>query len=136
MKDIKFFSEWDYKILEFVSKNEPVKMKQVKCKFKTLSAIEDRVNQLAEPKYSQFGIFVENTSVIIPTVLDNAITYKTTDLGKRILQDYKISKQNAKKLIWLKNAWIPIIVSFVTYMLLNYIIPRLLNLLKYFYDIF
>ena len=47
---------------------------------------------------------------------------------------FEIKKADNKRL-WLKSAWIPIIVSFVSYMLLNYIMPTLLSLLKYLYNI-
>ena len=43
---------------------------------------------------------------------------------------YFDNKKYENKLLWLKNAWIPIIVAFVTTLLTNYIIPKLPYLIK------
>ena len=131
MKDIKDFSKYDFQILEFVSKNKPVKIEQIKNRFKNLTSIEERISRLSEPKFSKLGIFVKNTSVIIPIVDNNAIAYITTDWGETVLQDYKISQRNSNKRMWLKNAWIPIIVTIATNLLvigIKALLPLILEL--------
>lgn len=135
MKDLKVFSDLDYKILAFVLKNGTVTFEQIQARFKSFSALENRVEILSEPYQATFGVYVPNTSVIVPIVKDNTLHYQITDYGKRVLQVYKLSSKKRKKEIWLKNMWIPIIVSFVTYMLLNYIAPMILNSLKQLCDI-
>ena len=131
MKDIKDFSKYDFQILEFVSKNKPVKIEQIKNRFKNLTSIEERISRLSEPEFSKLGIFVKNTSVIIPIVDNNVIAYITTDWGETVLQDYKISQRNSNKRMWLKNAWIPIIVTIATNLLvigIKALLPLILEL--------
>lgn len=44
---------------------------------------------------------------------------------------FETKKADAKRL-WLKNAWIPIIVAFITTLITNYILPKLPYLIKWF----
>lgn len=50
--------------------------------------------------------------------------------------DYIIYYRQEKKDMWMKSAWIPIIVSFVTTLIANYILPMLPLLLEWFRHIF
>ena len=47
---------------------------------------------------------------------------------------YFENKRHKRMEMWLKNAWIPIIVSFATTLLTNYILPKLPQIIKWFGD--
>lgn len=57
--------------------------------------------------------------------------YELTEYGKRELEDYLAAKKTDRKELWLKNAWIPIIVSLVTSAIANYILPKLPQILRW-----
>lgn len=59
-------------------------------------------------------------------------TCHITDRGRDFLAYYRDMRRD----IWLKNVWIPIIVSFVTTVSTNYIIPKLPMLTEWFRHIF
>ncbi len=136
-------TEIDVKILWFISKNEPADISSIKAEFPNISAIEYRLQQLSQPEYSSRShIPLDNTSYLDEELLtfhDDAGSlrqrlsgrYTLTAMGHKALQDYRCNKRLHTRELWLKNAWIPIIVSIATNVVLNYILPRLLDLLKW-----
>lgn len=61
--------------------------------------------------------------------------FRITDFGKKTLEDYFYNRKYENKQLWLKNAWIPIIVAFVTTLLTNFLIPMLPQILGWLSDI-
>lgn len=142
-------SDVDFKILEFINENEPVEIKKIKSKFPEIASIGYQIEQMSKQTFSQSGsCYIPNTSFIIQEYEEFEEPkgsfepakplgiYTVTDFGKKALQDHKEYTKNRKKELWLKNAWIPIIVSFVTTATTMYIVPKLPYLLKLLIDIF
>ena len=141
MKSLTEFSDLDFEILEFVCKNEPVSIEKIKKNFSKISSIEYRIKELSRRDFDEKTFsYIPNTSVIVQKYENHSSdkfteqiavgTYESTDYGKNILQDFKNKKQIQNKELWLKNAWIPIIVAFLTTLIINYILPTLPYLLK------
>lgn len=142
-------SDVDFKILEFINENEPVKIEKIKTKFPKISSIDYRIEQMSKQTLSQSGsCYIPNTSFIIQKYEEYEEPkgsfepakplgiYTVTDFGKKALQDHKDYTKKHKRELWLKNAWIPIIVSFVTTVTTMYIVPKLPYLLKLLIGIF
>ncbi len=138
-------SDIDFKILEFISKNEPVEIEKIKSEFPDILSIDYRIGQMSEMDFNEAShCYLPNTSFIAqeyekPTssfeTKKSLGIYRITDMGKKSLQDYKARIKQHKKEIWLKNAWIPITVSIITTVLITYIIPKLPSLLKWLTNI-
>ena len=136
----------DFKILDFINKNQPVHIDKIKAEFPRISGVEYRIDLLSRQEFSQSGAcYLTNSSYIIQeyqrtgegSFADRLATgiYRITDLGRKTLQDYKQSSKSHRKELWLKNAWIPIIVAFATTVLTNYLLPKLPYLLELLFDI-
>ena len=144
MRDL---TEIDIKILQYIEKRGKADIASIKKKFPNTSAIEYRLKQLSTPEYHRFA----NSTVSIPIKnscclrehVESVETkngyshdtylgiYELTDFGKRELQDHITEKRLARKELWLKNAWIPIIVAFATTVGTNYILPKLPQILHW-----
>lgn len=146
MKSLTEFSDLDFEILEFVCKNEPVSIEKIKRNFSKISSIEYRIKELSRRDFDEKTfLYIPNTSVIVQKYENHSSDkfaeqiatgmYESTDYGKNILQDFKNKKQIQNKELWLKNAWIPIIVAFLTTLITNYILPMLPYLLKSLFGI-
>ena len=93
-----------------------------------IESIVYRVEQLSKPEYRYYEHFyeaIENTSyleqeyenVTTPHGLTQSKplgTYILTDLGRKALQDYEMALKTHRREMWLKNAWIPILVTVAT----------------------
>lgn len=134
---MKTLSKLDYKIISFISTHEPASKKDIKNRFKRVNTIDYRLKRLS--RHDTCGtMFIANTSIIEPQQhsIENGKmeydNYVVTEKGKTMLQDYlqftKIERFN----LWLKNAWIPIIVSFVTTCISIHIVPKLPLIIKWF----
>ena len=130
-------TEADIEILKFLEKHEHASLDLIKRELPKVVSIEYRVELLSEREYSA-GTFITNSCYIAQdySETDGFLgqvplgTYCITDFGRKSLQDYQHQAKLHKKELWLKNAWIPIIVAFVTTLLTNYMLPKLLRLLK------
>ena len=60
--------------------------------------------------------------------------YSLNSKGEAELQNYNTQKKNEKREFWLKNALIPVIVSFLTTSITMYLIPKLPSILKWLCD--
>lgn len=132
----------DVKILKFVRDQGSVSMDDIQQKFVNIDSIEYRVMNLSTPSYQKLhGAPVPNSSYLAEDYeqrpgkygLTESVplgTYHLTTFGRKVLQDYEYMAKNAKWELWLKNAWIPIIVSFATTVITNYILPTLPQILK------
>ena len=119
----------DVKILKFIKRHQPTSLKDIEHAMSKVSSIQYRVEELAthDRKYFQnFSIPIDNTSYIeedYENVKDEAtgIThtkplglYSLSEFGEKALQDYEFEALLRRKELWLKNAWIPILVTVVT----------------------
>lgn len=125
----------DYRILEFVGSNEPVHIDAMKIHFPDVISLEYRIEMLNTSQIHKlpYGVqrAISNTSFLsqeYEDVIDDSGAiryseglhiYSLTDLGRKALQDYKGNTIKARKEMWLKNAWIPILVSLATNLLLD-----------------
>ena len=137
----------DAKILKYIERRGSAEAAEIKGKFPNVSAIEYRLKTLSTPEYRKIGnvpfsIPKENSSYLrersTSTVDERGIThvkalgiYELTEYGKRELQNYSQERSSARKELWLKNAWIPIIVSLITTAVANYILPKLPQILRW-----
>lgn len=127
-------TEIDIQILRFVSKSEPASLEAIKLKFPTASSIEYRVKLLSTPEYRRVGNLpitnpVPNSSYLsqdrIETVVNGRVkiemlgTYRLTENGQKFLQDYGQKARSDRKELWLKNAWIPILVTLATNLVIS-----------------
>lgn len=125
-------NELDISILQFLKENGPSSIDSIKEAFQEIEAIEYRVTELSTPEYRSIPharVPIPNTSYIVEDwerVRENGImvtkplgTYRLTDLGKKTLQDYISYSKSQRKDLWLKNAWIPILVSLATNLILG-----------------
>ena len=137
-------TEIDAKILQFLDSRGTADTAAIKKKFPD-TAIEYRLKKMSTPevKYitSGFSVPIENTCFLHEqteeTVINGIFHVKglgideLTEYGTQVLENYLAAKHSARKDLWLKNAWIPIIVSFVTSAIANYILPKLPQILRW-----
>ena len=120
----------DFEILDFISKNEPVNIDQIKANFPNVSSLDYRIKSMARQSYSEaVHASIPNSSFILQQyekigtgvreIIRPLGIYTTTDCGKKALQDYKQEIKSKRKELWLKNAWIPIIVSVATNLVIS-----------------
>lgn len=136
--------ENDYKILKYINEFSRVSKDEIIKKFNgKIDGIEYRINLLETPDYSNVSslrIPIDNSSYIkndFETIKDGSFTksrrtdfYYITDFGKRALQDHVHSSKKEKRLLWIKNCWIPMLVSLVTTLTtigLTQLIPMMLS---------
>ena len=137
-------TEIDAKILQFIDSRGTADTAAIKKKFPD-TAIEYRLKKMSTPevKYitSGFSVPIENTCFLHEQTEETVINVifhvkglgidELTEYGTQVLENYLAAKHSARKDLWLKNAWIPIIVSFVTSAIANYILPKLPQILRW-----
>lgn len=119
-----------FKILDFVNANGPTNVETLKNNFPDIDSIDLRAHEMSKIKYNSTGrVPLKNSSFLVqkyecvstdlgPHQKETGI-FSITDYGKKALQDYKESVKEKRKELWLKNAWIPILVSVATTSLIN-----------------
>ncbi|MGX8711662.1 MAG: hypothetical protein ACQGTM_15625 [bacterium] len=114
-------TETDFEILKFINENEPVELSKIRAEFPSISSLEYRISRLKSRDYqgnATILVPIQNTSYILEKYneeTDKALgIYFTTDMGKKALQDHERQSKAAKRELWLKNAWIPILVTLAT----------------------
>ena len=134
----------DAKILQFINGCGTADLASIKRKFPDVSAIEYRLKSLCTVEVKQRGTYaipIENSAFLCEQYEDIKIQgipcsrglgiYELTDHGKRELENYQAGIRSYRKELWLKNAWIPIIVSIITSAIANYILPKLPQILQW-----
>lgn len=124
----------DIKILKFVKEHGPSDIKDIECSLKNIAAIQYRVKILSTPEYINSGPirFARDNSSYLEEDYETGIDEKTkdsifiplgiyriTEFGKKALQDYECIKTTHHRELWLKNAWIPILVTVVTNLIIG-----------------
>ena len=121
-------TENDVKILKYVRSHQPVHISQIERSLHGIASISYRVETLAKPEYRHYDHFCEaikNSSYLeqeYENVTDeHGLTHSNplgiftlTDFGRKALQDHETSAKVHRRELWLKNAWIPILVSVAT----------------------
>lgn len=128
-------SKLDAQILRFIQTNGPSSIAEIKNACPQISAIGLRVDGMSQPEVRVEAMRmrdVPNTSYLLQ---DHGL-YDLTELGRQALQDFDTTNTDRKRELWLKNAWIPILVSFITTVVSNYILPRLPSLLQWLANMF
>lgn len=137
-------TEIDAKILQFINSRGTTDTAAIKNKFPD-TAVEYRLKKMSTPEVryitSGFSVPIENTCFLHEQTEETVINgicqvkglgiYELTEYGTQVLENYLAAKHSARKDLWLKNAWIPIIVSFVTSAIANYILPKLPQILRW-----
>lgn len=134
-------TETDYSILEFVKNNEPVSLADILQGMPNVATLEYRIKLLSSPEYHQSIPFFKDNSSCLEEEFEcieslegyneyvGLKIYTLTDMGGKALQDYHIKTKRRCREMWLKNAWIPILVSLATNLVIN-VIKRLLPLIQ------
>lgn len=126
-------SDIDYYILDFIALKQPVGIEELREKFLSVQSLDYRIHILSTPEYEYVRsgrMAIENSYCLQEayeekisesgfTSLEYLQIYSLTELGQKLLQDHKISTKKARKNLWLKNAWIPILVSLATNLVLR-----------------
>lgn len=132
----------DAEILRFIRNHEPTSLDSIINGLPNVSAVGFRVKQMCSSgHYHAAGTEGRNHWFImqdIRTFRDGTFlkqeyldAYRLTDFGKKVLQDHEYSEKKHRRELWLKNAWIPIIVAFVTTLTTNYILPKLPQIIEW-----
>jgi len=134
----------DFEILAVINKFEPISIKGIKNKIATADSLEYRLEVMEKQEYKHsLRAYLPNSSLVsqkykITTDNDGYDTleplgiYEITDLGRKVLQDYITQERTNRKNLWLKNAWIPMLVAFVTTLITIALKPLLQALLERF----
>ena len=117
-------TEIDFQILNYISCHGPASLSQLVEAFPSVSAVEYRVCQLAAPEYRSVAGMPEeipNTSYLVESyrfadtdlgkTTEYLGIYTLSERGKKAVQDHSYRTKSARKELWLKNAWIPILVT-------------------------
>ena len=102
------------------------------------------MKELSRQSFSEAGYaYLNNSSFILQRyevtgtgvnkVCKPTGVYEMTDYGRKSLQDYLSQKRAAKRDLWLKNAWIPILVTIATNLLIvgiKALLPLIQELLR------
>lgn len=113
-------SDIDVKILSFAASKTFVSADELRARFPEIDALPHRLERLSAAQRVQkpewgMSFSVPNTSYLLKVGSQAAVpSYAITSLGRCALQDYRAAKKQRLRLLWLKNAWIPILVSLVT----------------------
>jgi len=123
----------DIEILKYISQFEPVSETKIMEKFRKYDNVEYLIGVLASYKQKTTSAgnhtyITQRGSSYIIKVEDSTDDYRTTEFGKRELQNYLYKEKQEKKLLWLTNAKIPILISVVTYLILR-VLEELLRLI-------
>lgn len=133
MKEV---SAIDFSILKFVSDKGQASMGEICAAFPEIQSIDKRIHILAFSVSASPYLAEDVEMVVLPDGLKNTQgigIYRLTDAGKIALQDYESENRISRRELWLKNAWIPILVSLITNLAISgtkRLIPLILELLS------
>lgn len=128
----------DYVVLEYIAKHGPVTIETVAQALPDIVSVNLRMKAMQYHEPGAEGYILQKSIPYQDGSLTRMIPsddFVITELGERALQDYRHATRKHQKELWLKNAWIPIIVSFVTTLATNYILPKLPLLIEWFHHI-
>ena len=125
-------TDTDIKILRYIKKHDSASLTEMETAMPDVAALRYRIEQLSTPEYRGapgISIPIQNTAYIEQDyeivasesgrrVHQSLGTYRLTAFGDKALQDYEHNCTTHKRELWLKNAWIPILVTLVTNLLI------------------
>lgn len=133
MRDISSLSENDFKILGYIRSHGPTTVKDVERALPDVDSVPFRIAQMQGRTYRLAG--EDPSAAIHPAYLRQEYecvtdehhlthtkllgTYTLTDLGRTALQDYELAQKSQRRELWLKNAWIPILVTIATTLVIH-----------------
>lgn len=129
MPELERLGSHNAKILSYVEENQPVTAEQTMEALPSTDAVKKRMSIMTAKAYLSADEHLEKDGYRSETAPPE--TYTITALGRIALQEYISDSQRQKRELWIKSAWIPIIVSFATTISTNYIIPKLPALIKW-----
>ena len=112
-------NETDIRILRTVKALGEADIESISRKLPKIDAVSLRVRKLSTPEYSQFGnspaisVPKPNTAYLVRSQTDET-KFQITELGEMAIQEFGFARRQKRRMLWLKNAWIPIIVSILT----------------------
>jgi len=133
----------DYKILNYISKFDKVTKKEVVSHFlKSIPDVEYRFDLLCKESYKHPIVYPGYIAIEYKEFVDSiGVThqkptgfYYLSDAGRKALNDYKVTQKRERRTLWLKNAWIPILVTVATNLIisaLKLLLPLILKLLNH-----
>ena len=132
--EISDLSHMDYRILKFLSNDGTATVEQIAKRLPKGDDVEYRLSVLAKREYSDMShTYIQNSSYIFEKMVEKKGTYGTeylktgryciTPKGIKALQDYLDKRKRDNRLLWMKNAWIPILVSIVINLLIALLQP-------------
>lgn len=138
-------SDLDMQILEFIKRHEPTDLKSIVEGLPKISSAEFRVKQMCSSGHyteargiNQHDFYIRQD---VRTYQEGLLTkqeyldsYQLTDSGRAVLQNYEYAKHKGRKELWLKNAWIPILVSLATNLVIDgtkWLLPQILERLSH-----
>lgn len=118
-------TDYDLQILKLLHESQPLTESEIVNKLPDIEAIPLRLQDLScRPPCAIPGTIFsapEKGCYIYPETgqyWGNSTKYVITPLGKRALQESVYAKRKERLEIWLRNAWIPILVSVATNLIL------------------
>lgn len=106
-------AETDYEILRYIGKHGPVSISDVIAAFPRNPIVEYRINQM-DPKEYMSAIQPRFRAETVHYLKRKDEKYELTEIGWKAVQDYSSSQRRARRDLWMRTAWIPILVSVVT----------------------
>ncbi len=130
---IEELTENDYLILEYINRFPSVHKTDIEQHFKgKIASLDYRLSVLAKVNYKMSGgtpFPISNSNYISEEFYETDNDYSNppqskemfhiTDFGKVALQDHLVKKKSDKKQLFVKNAWMPIIVTLITNLLID-----------------
>ncbi len=133
----------DYIILNYVSKFDKLTKEQVISHFlKSIPDVEYRFDLLCSETVKRPFVYPSYIAIEYKEYVDSmGITqqkptgfYYLSNAGYKALNDYKVTQKRERKTLWLKNAWIPILVTIATNLIisgLKMLLPLILKSLNH-----
>ena len=122
-------NDLDAKVLRFIRENPFCAVNTIEKSLPGVDAMESRVQCLQDSNFVKMDYMETKEGAL--THRTPLFTYKITATGRRALQDYDHATRKDRRDLWLKNAWIPILVSFATTLATNYILPKLPEMIEW-----
>lgn len=120
MNEFKNYTDIDFKILNFIIKNNPVHKDKILKKFsKKIFATTLRLKVLKENQLISESFDIENTDIGDEKVYTGF--FSVTEKGLKFISDYQNDKSNESKKIFKSSFLYPFLVSFFTALITSYI---------------
>lgn len=131
----------DYMILEYLNEHESLSKSDIAEHFLgKIVSVDLRINNLTSsgpainpPTDYIWRVYKEGKAIYGEPTLELTDQYMISPYGQKVLQDYKAQSKRSRRALWLKNCWIPIIVSLSTNLaifLTKSLITKLLPLIQ------